>query len=98
MCRFPSLDYLTIVLLEGRAMWTLHRYAGVPGVLGRRKLRSRQYVAPFRKPIGGELSPDQRTYNYHISKVSLYSICLHIFLMVLDCYVRIHSEHAIGLL
>ena len=27
-------------------------------------------VAPFRKPAGGELSPDQRTYNFHVSRVS----------------------------
>ena len=27
-------------------------------------------VAPFRKPVGGELSADQRTYNYHVSRVS----------------------------
>jgi hypothetical protein len=31
-------------------------------------------VAPFRKPVGGELSPDQRTYNYHVSKVSCRSV------------------------
>ena len=31
-------------------------------------------VAPFRKPAGGKLSPDQRTYNYHVSKVSSYCI------------------------
>lgn len=27
-------------------------------------------VAPFKKPVHGELDPDQRTYNYHVSKVS----------------------------
>jgi hypothetical protein len=26
-------------------------------------------VSPFKKPIGGELTPDQRTYNYHLSRV-----------------------------
>jgi hypothetical protein len=26
-------------------------------------------VSPFKKPIGGELTPDQRTYNYHVSRV-----------------------------
>ena len=42
-------------------------------------------VAPFRKPIGGELSADQRTYNYHVSRVHLHFIFLFSFLMVLDC-------------
>jgi len=42
-------------------------------------------VAPFRKPAGGELSHNQRTYNYHVSKVSPHSIFLFIFLMILDC-------------
>lgn len=28
-------------------------------------------VSPFKKPTRGELTPDQRTYNYHVSKVSL---------------------------
>ena len=54
-------------------------------------------VAPFRKPAGGELSADQRTYNYHVSRVSPYFVSLSI-LTILDCQVRIHSEHAIGLL
>ena len=27
-------------------------------------------VAPFKKPKGSELTPDQRTFNYYISKVS----------------------------
>ena len=27
-------------------------------------------VAPFQKPVGGKLSADQRTYNYHVSRVS----------------------------
>jgi hypothetical protein len=26
-------------------------------------------VSPFKKPIGGELTPDQRTYNYQLSQV-----------------------------
>jgi len=42
-------------------------------------------VAPFRKPIGGELSADQRTYNYHVSRVRPHFIFLFSFLMVLDC-------------
>ncbi len=41
-------------------------------------------VAPFRKPAGGELSPDQRTYNYHVSKVSPHPV-FFVFLMILDC-------------
>ena len=28
-------------------------------------------VSPFKKPARGELNPDQRTFNYHLSKVSL---------------------------
>ena len=40
-------------------------------------------VAPFRKPAGGELSHDQRTYNYHVSKVSPPSIFLFVFLRFL---------------
>jgi hypothetical protein len=27
-------------------------------------------IAPFRKPVSGKLSADQRTYNYHLLKVS----------------------------
>lgn len=27
-------------------------------------------IAPFKKPVHGELDPDQQTYNYHVSKVS----------------------------
>jgi hypothetical protein len=42
-------------------------------------------VSPFRMPAGGELSRDQRTYNYHVSKVSPQSIFLFVFLMYLDC-------------
>jgi DDE superfamily endonuclease len=41
-------------------------------------------VSPFRKPPGGELSRDQRTFNYHVSKVSQHSIFLFVFLMILD--------------
>jgi hypothetical protein len=37
-------------------------------------------VSPFKKPAKHELSPDQKTFNYHLSKI------------------RIHVEHAIGLL
>jgi len=33
-------------------------------------------IAPFRKPVGGKLSPDQRTYNYHVSRVSPHAIFL----------------------
>jgi hypothetical protein len=29
-------------------------------------------VSPFKKPARGELDPDQKTFNYHLSKVSLY--------------------------
>src|SRR5712691_1948612 len=39
-------------------------------------------VAPFQKPAGGELSPDQRTYNYHVSRVSPHSIFIFVFLMI----------------
>ena len=28
-------------------------------------------VAPYKKPIGGKLTLDQKTYNYHVSKVWL---------------------------
>ena len=31
-------------------------------------------VTPFQKPAGGKLSPNQQTYNYHVSKVSSYCI------------------------
>jgi hypothetical protein len=27
-------------------------------------------IAPFKKPIGGQLTADQRTYNFWVSKVS----------------------------
>ena len=32
-------------------------------------------VAPFKKPINGQLTTDQKTYNYWVSKVS-YILCL----------------------
>ena len=53
-------------------------------------------VPPFRRPAGGELLPDQRTYNYHVSKVSLCSTFFR-FLTIL-AQIRIRSEHTIGLL
>jgi hypothetical protein len=28
-------------------------------------------VPPFKKPVGGELTPDQKTYNYHMLKVHI---------------------------
>ena len=28
-------------------------------------------VCPFKKPVGGSLTTDQRSYNYHVSKVNL---------------------------
>jgi len=37
------------------------------------------YVAPFRKPKGGKLSANQRTYNYHILKVSPYSFFWYLY-------------------
>jgi hypothetical protein len=30
-------------------------------------------VSPFKKPARGNLTPDQRTFNYHLSKVRLMS-------------------------
>jgi len=53
-------------------------------------------VAPFKKPVNGQLTADQRTFNYWVSKVSCpqlselnESYCLQ---------VRIRVEHTIGLL
>jgi hypothetical protein len=53
-------------------------------------------VAPFKKPVNGQLTADQRTYNYWVSKASctphskLYgSYCLQI---------RIRVEHTMGML
>jgi hypothetical protein len=33
-------------------------------------------VPPFKKPIGGELDADQRTYNYHLLKVCTPNKCV----------------------
>jgi hypothetical protein len=30
-------------------------------------------VSPFKKPARGELDPDQKTFNYHLSKVSVFT-------------------------
>jgi hypothetical protein len=54
-------------------------------------------VSPFKKPARGSLNADQRTFNYHISKVcirftsSLSAECPNL-------QIRIRVEHAIGLL
>jgi hypothetical protein len=34
-------------------------------------------VSPYKKPIGGELTPDQRTYNYHVSRVCMTSFLVY---------------------
>lgn len=54
-------------------------------------------VSPFKKPVGDELTPDQRTYNYHVSKVCQCQSFLANQLLI-SWKVRIRSEHAIGLL
>ena len=53
-------------------------------------------VSPFKKPNKCELSPDQKTFNYHLSKVCLFP-CSVISLMYLF-KIRIRVEHAIRLL
>jgi hypothetical protein len=59
-------------------------------------------VAPFKKPINGQLTPDQRTYNYWVSKVSVSLHSTLSFLMNLNgsyyLQIRIRVEHTIGLL
>jgi hypothetical protein len=52
-------------------------------------------VAPFKKPVNGQLTADQRTYNYWVSKVSY----THLELNESHCLqIRIHIEHTMGLL
>lgn len=53
-------------------------------------------IALFKKPRQGVLTPDQQTYNYHVSKVSFQTLDLITVLIVGQ--VCIHSEHAIRLL
>lgn len=74
------------ILAPGEWIWADSAYPAEPWC-----------VAPFRKPVGSELSPDQRTYNYHVSRVSRRSLC-YCVLTILDFQIRICSEHAIGLL
>jgi len=53
-------------------------------------------IAPFKKPVNGQLTADQRTYNYWVSKVR------HVPLSELkETYclqIRIRVEHTMGLL
>jgi hypothetical protein len=53
-------------------------------------------VAPFKKPINGQLTADQRTYNYWVSKVST---VFNVYGST-KCYlqIRIRVEHTMGLL
>lgn len=52
-------------------------------------------VSPFKRSVRGELNPDQRTFNYYLSKVQSVSPNKHLA----DLFqIRIRVEHAIGLL
>ena len=54
-------------------------------------------IVPFKKPANGQLTPDQRTYNYWVSKVS--SVLLHSTLDKSNyLQIRIRVEHTMGLL
>jgi hypothetical protein len=53
-------------------------------------------VAPFKKPVNGQLTADQRTYNYWVSKVSYIQPSM---LNEFNCLqIRICVEHTVGLL
>jgi hypothetical protein len=53
-------------------------------------------VAPFKKPVNRQLTVDQRTYNYWVSKVSY---TLHLTLDISHyLQIRIRVEHMMGLL
>jgi len=53
-------------------------------------------VAPFKKPVNGQLTADQRTYNYWVSKVSY---TLHSTLDISHyLQIRIRVKHTMGLL
>jgi DDE superfamily endonuclease len=55
-------------------------------------------VSLFKKPVNGQLTSDQRTFNYWVSKVS-YEVFSSRRCTKLHCLqVRIQAEHAIGLL
>lgn len=56
-------------------------------------------VPPFKKPAHGELTPDQRTFNYHLSKViSILFDSKTSKTNYSPVKIRIRIEHAIGLL
>ena len=41
-------------------------------------------VSPFKRPARSELCPDQRTFNYHLSKVRLTSLAIYLILFPPD--------------
>ena len=55
-------------------------------------------VLPFKKPVNGQLTSDQRTFNYWVSKVSYEVFSSRRCTELHRLQVRIQAEHAIGLL
>jgi hypothetical protein len=52
-------------------------------------------IPPFKKPRNGRLTKDQRTFNYHLSKVFLFSAFL---LLLMNLKIRVRVEHTFAVL